>query len=50
MNLNDLSRALYRGTRLTRDLQAVRRGRLLERLINRVIGRLLAAVGRRLYR
>lgn len=50
MTLNDLSRALYRGARLTRNIQAIRRGRVPQRLWNIVVGRLLGAIGRSLYK
>lgn len=40
----------FRGLRLARDVRAVRRGRVPQRLWNRAVSRGLRAIGRKLYR
>lgn len=48
--LNKISRALYVGARLTRDVRAVQTGRIGPRIANRLIGRLVARLLRRVWR
>jgi hypothetical protein len=40
---------LYRLARVLGDLQAIARGRVIPRLYNRIIGRLISSVSRRLW-
>jgi hypothetical protein len=44
MTLNFLRSALYRLARLLGDVQAVRRGRIVERTHNRILGRIARKV------
>ena len=49
-SLNKISRTLYAGARLSRDVRAVQTGRIGQRVTNRLIGRLLARLMRRVWR
>jgi hypothetical protein len=48
--LSKLARGLARAAVLVRDVNAVQRGRIVERLTNRVIGRLLGRATRGVWR
>jgi hypothetical protein len=50
MSINQARRATHRVTVLLGDAQAVKRGRFIERLTNRVMGRLTARLTRNLWR
>ena len=45
----NLRRWLHRSARVYGDVKAVSRGRIIERLYNRVVGRLIGRVARRLW-
>lgn len=48
-NLNHARRGAYRAARTLGDINAVRRGRIIPRLYNRTIGRLIARTAGRLW-
>jgi hypothetical protein len=50
MTLSKLRRWLYKGQRALGDVQAVRRGRLAQRLTNRIIGRAVGWLLRKVWR
>jgi hypothetical protein len=50
MTLSQLARLFGRAAVYTRDVNAVRRGRIGERLVNRVAGRLVSRAMRRVWR
>lgn len=50
MTLSRLAAALTRGARLVRDVNAVRRGRVRQRLVNRAIGRFVGRTLRPVWR
>lgn len=50
MNLSGLARATGKTAVYMRDINALQRGRLPQRLANRLTGRVLSWIGRRLWR
>ena len=50
MTINHLRRLLYKFNRFLGDVNAVKRGRIVKRSENRIIGRLAGKVLRRLWR
>ena len=50
MNFSRLARNLDKAARISRDINAVRRGRVTERLTNRITGRLIRKATRGLWR
>lgn len=50
MTFSQLARLLGKASMYTRDVNAVRRGRLGERLANRIIGRAVSRAMRRVWR
>lgn len=50
MSINRARRATRRATVILGDVQAVKRGRIVERLVNRIVGRAVARAMRRVWR
>lgn len=50
MTLSKLARALGKAAVITRDVNAVARGRIGQRIVNRVVGRKVAKVMRSVWR
>lgn len=50
MNLSQLARFLHRAEVITRDVNAVKKGRVVQRVENRIIGRAVGRAMRGLWR
>ena len=50
MSIAKTRRNLYRAQRLLGDVQAIRTGRIRQRLTNRILGRMIGRATRRLWR
>ena len=50
MTLSKLRNLLYKTARVLGDVQAVRRGRIVKRIHNRIVGRLSSKILRRIWK